>query len=166
ESRGDFENALLLFQALRSRDFPPAERLLLEAGLARAAAGAGNAQLFEDVWSATWTRVAGLPDSECPAGVLIQLAHGALIRGHHDLGEQAALRALTIASDRGEAHDQEMAEKLVEAAQAASRTRARMAAQRAPGHDARTAHRLARGFASALRGGAAQGIEPRAPRGT
>ena len=154
ESRGDFENALLLFQALQAREFAPADRLLLDASLSRAAAGAGSARLFEDTWAAVWQQVADLPDSDCPAGVLIQLAHGAMVRGHYDAAGQAAARALAITIARKESHEEAVARTLVEAAGSAARTRARAAVQRAAGHDARSASRLARGFAAALRSGA------------
>ncbi|MEW5926169.1 MAG: tetratricopeptide repeat protein [Gemmatimonadota bacterium] len=156
ESRRDFANSLLLFRALQRKEFPPADRLLLDASLSRAAAGAGDAQLFEDTWTAVWDQAIATPDDECPPGVFVQLAHGAFNRGHYDLAEQAAARALKLASSRGEAQVQSMAGELLGSVRAAAKTRTRAAIKRVVKHDSRTAQRIVRAFATALQSGAAQ----------
>jgi tetratricopeptide (TPR) repeat protein len=156
ESRADFENSLPLFRALQRKEFPPADRLLLDASLSRAAAGAGDAQLFEDTWTAVWEQATAMPDDECPPGVFVQLAHGAFNRGHYDLAEQAAERALSLATSRGEAQVQSMAGELLSSIRTAAKTRARAAVERVVKHDGRVAQRIARAFATALRSGAAQ----------
>jgi tetratricopeptide (TPR) repeat protein len=156
ESCGDCENALMLFRAFRGREFPPADRLLVDAGLSRAAACAGDAQLFEDTWAAVWNQVTGNSAERAPTGVFIQLAHGALNRGHYDLAEQAAARVVALATGRRETHEEAIGKELVEAVRAAAKTRTRVAVRRDEKHDHRAAQRLARAFATALRSGAAQ----------
>ena len=122
---GDFENALLLFQALQRAELPREVLLVARAGLARAAAGAGRVQLFEETWSEAWSELERPQDSEYQAGALIQLAQGALVRGHRDLAERAARLALGVATRRGEEEMAAGAESLVEAVIAARATRAR-----------------------------------------
>lgn len=151
ESRGDFANALLLLQALRAQEFPPEDRLLLEGSLARAAAGAGQAQLFEETASALWLAMEALPDPEVHPWALLHLAEGALLRGLTDLAAQAARRALAGARAREESQAALMAERVIEKALHAGNTRARLLPERHPTHDARMAGRLARGIAKALR---------------
>lgn len=158
ERRGDFENAYLLFDALRRRDLPLAETLLLQASLARAAAGSGYAQPFEDAWTAAWSTVDRLEDAECPAGAFIHLAHGAMSRGRYDLAERAASRAQIAARLRGESPILGMAEGLLEAARSGRGVSGRAPAWRDPSHDARTASRLTRGFVTAIRSGVAQSV--------
>lgn len=156
ERRGDFGNALAVFHALQGYQLPEDFSLIVRASLARAAAGAGRVQLFEDTWGSLWTDIQNIPDVDCPSGALIQMAQGALIRGHSDLAESAARRALRIGRDRGEAQTATDAERWVEAAESARRTQQRTSAPRDPTHDERAASRLTRGFVTALRSGVAR----------
>jgi tetratricopeptide (TPR) repeat protein len=150
EQRGDFENALVLFRSLQRVEFPDSERLLFVGAFARAAAGAGHVNLFEEAWTELWSAMERKPIGECHAGALIQLAEGALLRGAYELAENAARRAHAIATTRGEVQIAAVAASVTSKILNAAATRARVAASIDPAHDRRTARRLARGIATAL----------------
>jgi len=156
ESRGDFGNALILFRALERFHLAPAAQLIVRASLCRAAAGAGHAQLFEETWAAVWSAVEPLEDSDCPSGAFIQLAQAALHRGHYVLAEDAARRALRAGLAHGEKQVVEGANSLLATIERASATRARLPAERDSRHNVRTAARITRSVAAALRRGAAR----------
>jgi hypothetical protein len=158
ESRQDFVNALQLFEALPKESFGPADRLLLDASLCWAAAGAGNAQLFEDTWSTVWNEVERLPIEECPNSVPIQLARAALARGHHELALRAADHAAAIARASAQENAVGLAMDLIEAARSASGKQARACVPSGQTHDLRAARRLVRAFVKALRGSATRAL--------
>ncbi len=151
ENRKDFENALLLFRALRSSELPSEDRVLLEASLARAAAGAGEAQAFEEGWTAVWSAMEGRAGIEINVWALIHIAYGALLRGLYEHAGRAAQHANLGAVARGETHLAATTMCLLKTAEDAAKTHARPGLGRDPGHDARSAQRLARGIATALR---------------
>jgi hypothetical protein len=93
----------------------------------------------------------GLPDKDCHSGALIQLAKAALLRGHHDLAQQAARRALASATARGEEWAASAAERMCEEAASAGRSRRRTAPRAATSGGQRAAYHLARRFAKTLR---------------
>jgi hypothetical protein len=91
------------------------------------------------------------PVGECHAGALIQLAHGALLRGAYDLAERAARRAYAVATARGETQVATVAAGVTDTIVNTAKTRVRVAASSDPAHERRTARRLAREIATALR---------------
>jgi tetratricopeptide (TPR) repeat protein len=151
ECRNDFTSALLLFQALGDTGLPSPDRLLLKASLARSAAGAGYAELFEESWRDVWSAMDGLPEKDCHSGALIQLAKAALLRGYNDLAEQAGRRALACATLRGEEWAASAAESICEEAISAGRNRRRTSPRTAPPAGQRDSYHLARRFAKVLR---------------
>ena len=153
ECRGDFTNALAIFQALLTRPLPDDFKLIVRASVSRAAAGSGYAQLFENTWAELWSDIQRLPDVESSSGALIQLAQAALIRGHSSLAEEAARHALRVATVRGEAQNAAAAETRVKEAVNAGKARSRVAAHAIMSHNHRGASRLTRGLVTVLRGG-------------
>lgn len=129
----------------------------MRASLSRAAAGAGRARLFEEIWAAAWAETERLADSACPSGALIQLAQGALIRGLYDLAARAAGRALRIGTSLGELQIAAGAESLLQTVALAETTRARIPPHTDPEHNTRAASRLTRAVVAALKGGATRG---------
>lgn len=153
ECGGDYEHGLSMLQALQNTDFATVEHVLFGASLARAAAGAGYAQLYEETWRAVWAEVQELHETDCPAGPLIQLARAALIRGDHELAGRAGTRALHAAVARGEVQMRDRAENLLTEIRQAMKSRLRSPVLLSPSHDVLLVKTVVRAFRGALRNG-------------
>jgi|GEM_PF-1014554 len=99
---GRFENAAHVFIMLMDHVWDPSYRVLLCANLARAAAGAGWVNVFEEMWVETWGMIHQQLSRQGHAAALIQLALGAGSLGCWDRSVMAATEALTIATGRKE----------------------------------------------------------------
>lgn len=99
---GQFENAAHVFTALLDHIWEPDCRVLLLSSLARAAAGAGWAEIFEAMWIETWSAIRQQPVRAGHAGALIQLAYGAGNLGYWNRAALAASEAVGVARERKE----------------------------------------------------------------
>ena len=100
---GRFRPALTVLQALVHHMQRREERLMVQANLVRAAAGAGERRLFEQTWDEVWDRVSRMQYLENAATVMLELARGAAMLGEHERAQRAGERALQVARERGEA---------------------------------------------------------------
>jgi tetratricopeptide (TPR) repeat protein len=100
---GRFRAALTVLQALVHHLQRREERVMAQANLVRAAAGAGERRLFEQTWDEVWDRMSRTQSLENAATVMLELAHGAAMLGEHERAEAAAERAVQVARERGEA---------------------------------------------------------------
>jgi tetratricopeptide (TPR) repeat protein len=107
---GRFERALPVLHALVPRLDGTALRLPALAELARASAGAGDADAFLDAWTQAWEE----PDA-APVRALLSLARGAAALGAWNKAEAAARHALRLATGRGDERGSRAAESLLEA---------------------------------------------------
>ncbi len=101
--RGRFGPALTVFQALVHHMQRREDRVMAQANLVRAAAGAGERRIFEQTWDEVWDRMSRTQSLENAATVMLELAHGAAMLGEHERAERAAERAVQVARERGEA---------------------------------------------------------------
>lgn len=100
---GQFTQALPVLAALLPRFDRPDEQLLVQANIARAAGGVGNADLFEHAWKAA-DNLMILPQTHArKAQALLNLARGATGVGEWGRAERAAEAAIEAAANRGEA---------------------------------------------------------------
>jgi hypothetical protein len=93
------------------------ERVPALALLARAAAAADDARLYEEAWSAAWTLATADPP-EAHAGALLELAHAAEARGDWLRVQQAAR---LVSEEVEEAAEKRLARALLERLAAARR---------------------------------------------
>ena len=100
---GDFVNASHVFSALLEHVWKPSHRLLICANLARAAAGAGWKDMFENMWLESWGVIRQSFDQEGHAAALAQLALGAGSLSDWERAIIAAEEALRIGRARKEA---------------------------------------------------------------
>jgi tetratricopeptide (TPR) repeat protein len=107
---GRFERALPVLRALVPRLDGTALHLPALAELARASAGAGDADAFLDAWTQAWEE----PDA-APVRALLSLARGAAALGAWNKAEAAARHALRLATGRGDERGSRAAESLLEA---------------------------------------------------
>ncbi len=114
DETGDFKNARDIFQALLAHLWKPAERIVVFASLARAAAGLGDEHLFEMAWNETWKLLRVQEHRDGHAAALLQLAHGAASFGYWSRVEIAATEALGLARVRGEGKHILVSEKMIE----------------------------------------------------
>ena len=99
---GENEQAAYVFQALIPHVWEPVYRLLANANLARAAAGAGWGDVFERAWVNTWVLLGTPGSEEGHSSALLQLAHAAVCAEAWERARMAAERALAIAIRREE----------------------------------------------------------------
>jgi tetratricopeptide (TPR) repeat protein len=100
--RGYFDRALPLAQEALAHFTVPADRALLWADIARAAAGAGESETFEDAWAQTRVLFSEYPMDPWPADILVNLAHAAASLGERNRATWAATKAIEIARARKE----------------------------------------------------------------
>jgi tetratricopeptide (TPR) repeat protein len=100
--RGYFERALPLAQEALAHFNSPADRALLWSDIARAAAGAGALEIFEDAWAQTRVLFSEYPMDPWPADILVNLAHAAATSGERTRAAWAATKAVEIARSRSE----------------------------------------------------------------
>jgi tetratricopeptide (TPR) repeat protein len=99
---GHFERALPLAQEALSHFVGPADRALLWSDIARAAAGAGDVDEFENAWAQTRVLFADHPMDPWPADILVNLAHAAAFLGERTRAAWAAGKAVETARARKE----------------------------------------------------------------
>ena len=113
-SRGSHDLALVIFQAVLPHFARPQEHMLGLSNLGQAAGGAGDADLFTQVWNDVWTMIDERDDTELVAEALINLAYGAQSLGQVVRMDMAASYALTVATRRNEAQETLVAEQLLQ----------------------------------------------------
>jgi len=124
--RGHFAPALTVFEALLPHMARQEDRLVCLANIVRAAAGAGERRLFEQMWDEVWDALSRDGGTENSAQVLLELAHGAAQLGETERAERAAEWAVKTARERGEAKTLLTAESVLDSVRRgrAARTRA------------------------------------------
>jgi tetratricopeptide (TPR) repeat protein len=100
--RGYFERALPLAQEALAHFTAPADRTLLWSDIARAAAGAGRLEVFEDAWAQSRVLFSQYPMDPWAADILVNLAHAAATLGERSRAAWAAAKAIEIARLRKE----------------------------------------------------------------
>jgi tetratricopeptide (TPR) repeat protein len=113
ERFGQFARAASLLLAVLEHLWEPKHRLLAHAHLARAAAGAGWADLYESAWNEGWSLMRQQATKDGHAGALTQLALAAGNLAHWDRARVAAQEALRIAESRGEGEMIFLAESII-----------------------------------------------------
>ncbi len=116
ERFGEFARAASLLVTVLEHLWEPKHRLLAHAHLARAAAGAGWADLYESAWNEGWSLMRQQTSQEGHAGALTQLALAAGNFAHWDRARVAAREALRIAEARGEGEMIFLAESIIDGA--------------------------------------------------
>lgn len=111
---GRFERALPVLHALVPHVQGTALRLPALAELARASAGAGDADAFLDAWTQAWEVAREEPDA-APVRALLSLARGAAALGVWNKAEPAARHALRLATERADERGCRAAESLLDA---------------------------------------------------
>jgi tetratricopeptide (TPR) repeat protein len=99
---GYFARALPLAWEALAHFTVPADRALLWSDIARAAAGAGAIDKFEDAWAQTRVLFSEYPMDPWPADILVNLAHAAASVGERSRANWAATRAVETARARKE----------------------------------------------------------------
>lgn len=95
--QGCFSRATAVLQSVLTRFDRPGDQVLVLANLARAAAGAGNRELYERSYAESLVLLPNAPSPERIAQVWINLARAAASAGDHDRAESAARTALGVA---------------------------------------------------------------------
>ena len=148
--QGQFARALEVFQSLEPYMTTPRDRLGLTASLARAAAGAGNRDLFRR----TWTQVVRLNKDPEVQGVvpacMLDLALGAAALGEWDRAESAAEEAYELATRFGQAKIRLRSESLLDSIRNGRQAEARQAATHGGGVTSAKADSLANDFVRIL----------------
>jgi tetratricopeptide (TPR) repeat protein len=113
-----FSSALVVLSALRSHFERPNDQALVLAHIARAAAGTGNRERYDEVWQEAMKLVGSSGTSNRAAAVFLALADAAAEAEDWERTATAAQRALLLADTREEAQTKEAAEaRLKEAAE-------------------------------------------------
>ena len=120
--RGYFGPAMMVLSALQPHFQRSHEQALVQAHIARSAAGVGDEAAYEEAWKRAWDATADAELTERSAAVFLSLAVGANIFGDWDRTELAAHRALKAAAARDEQAIKASAEALLEAAAAEQTT--------------------------------------------
>lgn len=115
---GQFARALPVIEAALPRLSDPHERALVVAGRARAAAGAGLEEVYEEARTQTLHALAEAHGGARAAEALVVLASADLLARQTARAQETARRAAEIAARRGEHAARLAAEALVEAASA------------------------------------------------
>jgi tetratricopeptide (TPR) repeat protein len=111
---GRFAPALTVFQALVHHLQRHEDRVFALANMVRAAAGAGERQIFEQTWDEVWDRMARIQTLGNAPTVLLDLARGAAILGEWEHAARAAELAVQGARQRGEGKVQLEAEAVLD----------------------------------------------------
>jgi len=101
-TRGRFEQALRVFQAVLPHITQPHERLLTVADIGRAAGGAGNRAEFDRAWDEVWNFAGEWHTRPHAAQALLDLARGAASLKDWTRAERAASTARDVATRREE----------------------------------------------------------------
>jgi tetratricopeptide (TPR) repeat protein len=137
---GDFSRAADVFESVLPRFQDPGDRLLTLGNLARSAAAAGRAQLYESCHvEAQSLLTCGVAPPDRGAQVWANLARAAVSAGNHPRAEHAAAQALELAAPLGLGQIRLEVESLLHALRAGqSAEHARDAADSQPRLDAST----------------------------
>lgn len=127
--RGRFRAAVTVLQALVHHLQRREDRVMAQANLVRAAAGAGERRLFEQTWDEVWDRMSRTQSLENAATVMLELARGAAMLGEHERAERAAERAVQVARERGEAKVLLTAESVLDQVRRTRGVKARVATE-------------------------------------
>ncbi|MEW5926028.1 MAG: tetratricopeptide repeat protein [Gemmatimonadota bacterium] len=138
---GQFARALPVIEAALPRMSDPHERMLVLAGRARAAAGAGLTDVYEEARVQTLRALSETHGEARAAETLVVLASADLLARKMDRAEEAARRGAETAARRGEHAARMAAEAVIEAARA-RRPHASSRAAPEPAGLARQADRL------------------------
>jgi tetratricopeptide (TPR) repeat protein len=95
--QGCFSRASMVLQSVLTRFDLPTDQVLVLANLARAAAGAGNRELYERSYAESLALLPEAPSPERIAQVWINLARAAASAGDHDRAQSAAQTAMSVA---------------------------------------------------------------------
>jgi tetratricopeptide (TPR) repeat protein len=144
--QGRFAQALTVVLALRTRVSAPAEQLMVNGLIARAAGGARDAASFHDGAGGVWRIVGSEGTDDRVSGALVGVAHGAASLGLWADAERAAERVYAIAAERSEGEMVMIAESLLASIRLRTRTEAD-ATETAPAGES-----LAQDLAAALTG--------------
>lgn len=112
---GEFESAAHVFTVLMDYLWDTENRVTLPASLARAAAGAGWRDLFEEMWIQTWTVIRQQPSQSFHSAAFTQMALGAGSIGDWERARMAATEAYRIARERQESEALFVAESILQA---------------------------------------------------
>ncbi|HSU12884.1 tetratricopeptide repeat protein [Longimicrobium sp.] len=123
--RRRFRPALQVFRAVLPHVSRIAERRIVVANMAAAAAGMGDRLAFAAMWGETWRLVDEYEDTEGVPEALVGIAAGAAALGDPDRAQLAAGHAATVARKRDEPEPRLAAERIIEAARSV-RVRARV----------------------------------------
>jgi tetratricopeptide (TPR) repeat protein len=115
-ARGQFERALPVLRAAAPRVADAAERTVVLANAARAAAGAGDGAAYAELAAEVRERVAEGLAGPAASQAWLNLARGALSLGRMDLARDAAERAVSLAGPAREGKVRASAESLLSAA--------------------------------------------------
>jgi tetratricopeptide (TPR) repeat protein len=99
---GYFDRALPLAQEALKHFSSPADQALVWSDIARAAAGVGQVDTFEDAWARTRVLMSEHVVDPWPADILVNLAHAAACLGEVARAQRAARQAVEIARVRRE----------------------------------------------------------------
>lgn len=132
---GFFDRALPLAQEVLKHFTSPADRALVWSDIARAAAGAGQVDTFEDAWARTWVLISEHNVDPWPADILVNLAHAAAFVGETTRAERAAHQAVETARARKEGTLLFAAEAILDSLACASQIPVRHLRKTAPAED-------------------------------
>jgi tetratricopeptide (TPR) repeat protein len=144
--QGRFAQALEVARALLPHFPHPADRIFVLADIARSAGGAGEREVFEWAARETWAVDAEGSAPDVVARALLDVAHGAASLEDWTAGEQAAARALAVATERKEGKVVMTAEAVLDFVRGRMPTQCPPAPARDPSAD-----EMAERFVSALR---------------
>jgi tetratricopeptide (TPR) repeat protein len=111
--RGYFDRALPLAREALQHFTAPADRALVWSDIARAAAGAGEPETFEDAWARAWVLVKEAAVDPFAADILLNLAHAAAFRRDASRATISAELAIAIGRSRKEGQVQLEAEAVL-----------------------------------------------------
>jgi tetratricopeptide (TPR) repeat protein len=100
--RGYFDRALPLAREVIGHFAVPADRALVWSDIARAAAGCGEVEIFEDAWAKAYGLATQENVEPFTVDILLNLAHAAGTRNDPVRGTMSARRALELARERKE----------------------------------------------------------------
>lgn len=149
--QGCFERALPVFESVLPLVERPAERLLVQSNIARAAAGAGERNRFHEIAEDLLERLQERRFSDAEGRALTEIAQGAAFLNDWEMVERAANRALQVATGRSEGEIRVVAEALLDSASHRRLADGLAARERTRGVDQERSDELARALVTTLR---------------
>lgn len=114
--QGHHARALPILQSVLGTELDLGVRLMVVSGLARAAGGAGDRDVFLSAWVETWGIIDANPHMECVTSSLVRLAYGSASLGDRERVELAAGYGLELALKRVQTPIADEARALLEGA--------------------------------------------------